>query len=1124
MSNQTVPVVGNKTRRNFSEEIPLISIVILNYNGQEHLASCLPSLAELNYPKNKLEIIMVDNASTDDSVSWLKQNYPKVRLLENLTNLGFAGGINSGARIASGSLLAFLNADMRVDKDWLFELLDTLGNDATVACAGSVVLNWTGEKIDYSGRPNDALNLCPSPPEEAGVLLRTAYDIPLLFASGGAMLIRREVFLNLGGFDEDFFLYNEDVDLGWRLWLHGYRVIRSTRSLVFHKGGASAKLLSQEFIMGMAQKYALYTLLKNMDNDQLWSILPGILWFLVDRSRWFTSARLSLGQAIRELIQEMDTLWRKRFVIQSERVRSDAEIFMACGHPFGFLFTNSDYPNFKRYLADNKESLPPSSLSADSISNLISRLFFHAYKFNYEQLLNQLPGLSKQNAERFDIIKDFNDLHYQFTKLNSKPLVRIAKWLEWLFPENSLHERLLRTFVNGMIILHRQGLHTFLEKVKIKKKGFRFSKIINSLSEENDDYFGLTPKIRKEILEQSSDHPPQLPDIIVLPFIDWEFRIQRPQQLAMQLAARGHRVFYFQRQFTLHQYPIVKQIRERLFLVQLPDNSERIYFQSTLSEVNVQEIETSFMLLRNTFNINSAVIVVDLPFWRKLAIHLREIYGWKIVYDCMDYHAGFSNSSDLVLIDEQLLAAQSDLVIASSHLLFEKVKEENTDSILVPNGTDFDFFHNLPRDASIPELKNLSQPIIGYYGAIADWFNTILVGQLATAHPEWSFILIGSTELADLEPIINVKNIILLGEKPYIDLPKYLSKFDVLIIPFKSIPLTNATNPVKLYEFLSAGKPVVATRLNEISYYEKYVKLAETQKEWEKAIQESLLEEKTPELLEYRYDFARKNTWQERAEAIDLALTNLFPKVSIVIVNFNVPESNRMCIESIQRCTEYPNYEIILVHNASSDDITKYVGDFNMKLSLVHVSQNNQNLSFAAAYNQGVKASSGEYIVFLNNDTVVTPGWLWGLYRHLINNPAAGMVGLVTNSNDKNSKIDMDYGELNDFNYYSARWTSDHFGQKFGISMLPLYCAIITRQLLERLGGLDERYQIGVFEDDDLAMKIIQAGMKLLCATDIYIHHFPGQSVNKEEYQQIFTENKIKFEKKWGVKWTPHQY
>jgi glycosyltransferase involved in cell wall biosynthesis len=135
--------------------------------------------------------------------------------------------------------------------------------------------------------------------------------------------------------------------------------------------------------------------------------------------------------------------------------------------------------------------------------------------------------------------------------------------------------------------------------------------------------------------------------------------------------------------------------------------------------------------------------------------------------------------------------------------------------------------------------------------------------------------MIGSTLFADLKPVKNLSNVHLLGEKPYTEIPGYLSHFDVAIIPFKQTPLTHATNPVKMYEYLSAGKPIVATRLDEISHYDEYVRLAETRNEWEEAISESLAEERTEALLEKRFEFAKKNTWEKRAQVLEREIKKL---------------------------------------------------------------------------------------------------------------------------------------------------------------------------------------------------------------------------------------------------------
>jgi glycosyltransferase involved in cell wall biosynthesis len=241
----------------------------------------------------------------------------------------------------------------------------------------------------------------------------------------------------------------------------------------------------------------------------------------------------------------------------------------------------------------------------------------------------------------------------------------------------------------------------------------------------------------------------------------------------------------------------------------------------------------------------------------------------------MDLHTGFSISTDATAKDEERLLKNSDLVLATSHFLLDHVTKINPKALLVPNGAEYTFFNQAAQLKPVEEIQNLPHPIIGYYGAIADWFDSILVKDLAKRHPTWTFLLIGSTLFSDLKPMQNVKNIHLLGEKPYKEIPGYLSHFDVGIIPFKQTPLTHATNPVKMYEYLSAGKPIVATRLHEISHYDDYVRLAETRDEWEAALLESLAEEKTPELLQSRFDFAKNNTWEKRAEVVEREIQKL---------------------------------------------------------------------------------------------------------------------------------------------------------------------------------------------------------------------------------------------------------
>ncbi|HXV97794.1 MAG TPA: glycosyltransferase family 2 protein, partial [Anaerolineae bacterium] len=227
-------------------KLPFVSVIVLNYNTCEHLETCFRSLQQLIYPTDKLELILVDNASTDQSVAYVQTHFASVKLIVNDKNYGFSQGNNIGAAKAAGELIAFLNPDMRVDPRWLIELVKLLLEDTEVAAIGSKILNWDGQQIDFAG---GAANFYGYGYQTGrGQEASADFDqvMPTLFACGGAMVIRRQLFLEVGGFDEDFFAYYEDLDLGWRLWVLGYKVFLAPASITYHHHHGAWKKVADE--------------------------------------------------------------------------------------------------------------------------------------------------------------------------------------------------------------------------------------------------------------------------------------------------------------------------------------------------------------------------------------------------------------------------------------------------------------------------------------------------------------------------------------------------------------------------------------------------------------------------------------------------------------------------------------------------------------------------------------------------------------------------------------------------------------------------------------------------------------------------------------------------------------
>lgn len=249
-------------------------------------------------------------------------------------------------------------------------------------------------------------------------------------------------------------------------------------------------------------------------------------------------------------------------------------------------------------------------------------------------------------------------------------------------------------------------------------------------------------------------------------------------------------------------------------------------------------------------------------------------------------------------------------------------------------------------------------------------------------------------------------------------------------------------------------------------------------------------------------------------------------KASVVILTYNNLEYTQMCVESIFTKTNHPDFEIILVDNASQDGTPQYLDELADSHKNINIIHNETNLGFSRGNNIGADNATGEYLVFLNNDTVVTEGWLSGLVDHL-QDPTVGLVGPVTNSSGNETRIESAYEGLDGMDEFARYYTETHEGETFEIDMLPFLCVALRRSVFQEVGPLDERFGVGMFEDDDYALRVKQCGYKIICAEDIFIHHWGGASftlLGQVTYRKLFEENRRKFEQKWGVEWQPHLY
>jgi len=362
-----------------TEEIDavLISVIIVNYNGRHHLERCLPSL--LRTATVRFEIIVIDNGSVDGSTTWIRENYPEIVVLAESKNHGFGRANWLAAWHARGQYVALLNSDTVVEEGWLWYLCRALllHHDIVAACSTLRLLDHP-EVLNARGggmtRLGFGFDIDFAQPAIEARKDSSDHLTDVLFPSGAAMLMRRDEFLDEFGFDPAFFMYHEDVDLGWRIWLRGRRVVVSQKSVVYHQfGGTTSNEKGEAWRALMGSRHNLRSLLKNYEHYTLMPALCDLvgLWL---RQRAY---RTMLDAFFWNLLHIRGT-FRSRRKIQRNRRRPDRELIDR-----GLIF-QQDYPPAAPEVpfghgVDEEQSTLASPVLFPGFSSALSRLGYGWY-------------------------------------------------------------------------------------------------------------------------------------------------------------------------------------------------------------------------------------------------------------------------------------------------------------------------------------------------------------------------------------------------------------------------------------------------------------------------------------------------------------------------------------------------------------------------------------------------------------------------------------------------------------------------------------------------------------------------------------------------------------------------
>ncbi len=311
---------------------PKISVLVLNYNGKKYLKECFESL--LASEARDYEILFLDNQSEDGSCEYMKREFPEIRIVSLDQNYGFAMGNNLGVEEVLGEYIVFLNNDTKVEKGWLKALHEVMTRDPGVGVVGSKLLfydhpekvNSAGGNIVFNGQGYD-IGFLNDDREEYNVQEDKGA------VCGASMMVKKQTFIDLGGFDPSYFLYFEDIDLCWRYWLIGYRVVYVPESVVYHKfGGTSGGAKENPFRLFYGTRNSMLNVLKNYQLTYLlipmvFNLIYHTLQLVAFAFRFKYQSMWSIIKAYGSVIYLLPTMARNRRFVQKMRKVSDRKLF-----------------------------------------------------------------------------------------------------------------------------------------------------------------------------------------------------------------------------------------------------------------------------------------------------------------------------------------------------------------------------------------------------------------------------------------------------------------------------------------------------------------------------------------------------------------------------------------------------------------------------------------------------------------------------------------------------------------------------------------------------------------------------------------------------------------------------
>jgi len=399
----------------------------------------------------------------------------------------------------------------------------------------------------------------------------------------------------------------------------------------------------------------------------------------------------------------------------------------------------------------------------------------------------------------------------------------------------------------------------------------------------------------------------------------------------------------------------------------------------------------------------------------------------------------------------------------------------------ISNACDYEHFSKArERIGARPvDFPSTDKPILGYYGAFAQWLDFDIIRKHADEGVYHIVMIGGIVTSASYNLRFGHPNITWLAHKSYDELPYYLSWFDKCFLPFKDCELTKYVNPCKLWEYMASEKEIIKYNVNmnvdKIVTYEDVCN-------------------KIVKIIHYN--------------------------LSVIILCFNQLEYTKQCIESVLQNTVCDSYEVVVVNNGSTDGTNEYLESLGSKHTNIKVINNAENLGFSKGMNIGVRNSCGEYIILLNNDTIVDINWDYSLINILKTNANVFAVTPITNNCGNEAILEIKHTNYIDY-FEKYNMLKTNLVSHFNATSLALFCGCFRRVDFINIGYLDETYLNG-WEDDDLYNTILLQNKTVLISTRSVVYHFGSVTVGPSAYSQSNNANRLYYERKWRFLWKSH--